>query len=356
MEEVLNESQMIAALINVRVATCFFISIVLYVIALTVSRKQRVTRKNSDCKNVVSPILAEALVDGKIDIKNLILTTIAELQVKHNIAIVNDNVIELLHKNNLSLHEIYLVDMIFLDKKTITFDEINSRFIHARFSTADFVDSMHRISIEIQSKLYEMKVFSRTRTLILNFISYLAMIMLINFPVVILTTAKQGLYEFIVFSIIFSIIATVLFFARLFSNGDVVELLKLSVNPFGKKRYSFSGFIITEGILFLLMVINYEFSLISVIGVYIINFLTLNMAKNNVLSDKGLEERRKILELRNYLATHDFRKYENGESYIVWDEYFAYAAALGISNPVISDIYKTWNKVEMTLSFTKNII
>ena len=80
------------------------------------------------------------------------------------------------------------------------------------------------------------------------------------------------------------------------------------------------------------------------------------MAKNNVLSDKGLEERRKILELKNFLETYDFRKFENGESYIVWNEYFAYAAAFGISNPVISDIYKTWNKLDMSLGFTKNLI
>ena len=43
-----------------------------------------------------------------------------------------------------------------------------------------------------------------------------------------------------------------------------------------------------------------------------------------------LEERRKILELKNFLETYDFRKFENGESYIVWNEYFAYAAALAL--------------------------
>lgn len=356
MGNVFSDNQAITALVNIKVAVCFFISLTLFIIAYKVSRRQKVTKKSSEYKNLISPILAELLIDGKIDIKNLMLTTIAELQIKKNVAIVNDNVIELLHKNNLNLHELYLVDMIFLDKKTITFGEINDRFSYARFSTVDFVESMHKISVEMQTKLYETNVFSKKRTLILNIISYLAMIMLIIFPAIILETTRNAFYEFTVLTLIFSFVATVAFFSRLFSKGDVIELLKFSVNPKQRKRYSISSFILVEAVLFLILISNIKYSFISVLGVYIINFITLNMAKNNVLSDKGLEERRKILELRNFLETYDFRKFENGESYIVWNEYFAYAAAFGISNPVISDIYKTWNKLDMSLGFTKNLI
>ena len=356
MENVFNDKQAIAALINIKVAICFFISLVLFVIAYKVSRRQKVTKKSGEYKNLISPIFAELLIDGKIDIKNLMLTTIAELQIKKNIAIVNDNVIELLHKNNLNLHELYLVDMIFLDKKTITFTEINDRFSYARSSTVDFIESMHKISVEMQTKLYENNVFSKKRTLILNAISYLAMIMLIIFPTIILATARNSFYEFTVFTLILAFVATIVFFSRLFSEGDVIELLKFSVNQKQRKRYSISSFILVEAVLFLILISNIKYSFISVIGVYIINFITLNMARNNVLSDKGLEERRKILELKNFLETYDFRKFENGESYIVWNEYFAYAAAFGISNPVISDIYKMWNKLDISLGFTENII
>lgn len=356
MENVFSDKEAISALINIKVAVCFFISLALFIIAYKVSRRQKVTKKSSEYKNLISPILAELLIDGKIDIKNLILTTIAELQIKNNIAIVNDNVIELVHKNNLNLHELYLVDMIFLDKKMITFGEINDRFTYAKFLTVDFVEIMHKISIEMQTKLYETNVFSKKRTLILNIISYFAMIMLINFPMIILTTARNGLYEFIVFALIFSFVATIVFFSRLFSKGDIIELLKFSINPKQRKRYSIKSFILIEAVLFLILISNIKYSFISVIGVYIINFITLNMARNNVLSDKGLEERRKILELKNFLETYDFRKFENGESYIVWNEYFAYAAAFGISNPVISDIYKMWNKLDIYLGFTENII
>lgn len=356
MENVFSDKQAIAAVVNIKVAVCFFISLALFVIAYKVSRRQKVTKKSSEYKNLISPILAELLIDGKIDIKNLMLTTIAQLQIKKNITIVNDNVIELLHKNDLNLYELYLVDMIFLDKKTITFGEINDRFSYTNFSTVDFVESMHKISVEMQTKLYETNVFSKKRTLILNIISYLAMIMLIIFPSIILATTGNAFYEFTVLTLIFGFVATVVFFSRLFSKDDIIELLKFSVNPKQRKRYSISSFILAEGVLFFMLISNIKYSLISVLGVYIINFITLNMAKNNVLSDKGLEERRKILELKNFLETYDFRKFENGESYIVWNEYFAYAAAFGISNPVISDIYKTWNKLDMSLGFTKNLI
>ena len=84
--------------------------------------------------------------------------------------------------------------------------------------------------------------------------------------------------------------------------------------------------------------------------------MTLKMMKNNVLSEKGLNERKKVLELKNFLKDYEFRKYENSESYIIWDEYFAYAAALGVPNAVILDVYKKWYKLNIKLSFTNNLI
>ena len=97
-------------------------------------------------------------------------------------------------------------------------------------------------------------------------------------------------------------------------------------------------------------------SIFAIFIIYMVNLATLSLTKNNVLSEKGLEERNKVLELKNFLEEYEFRKYENGESYIVWDEYFAFAAALGVSNPVILDVYKKWHKLNIKLSFTNNLI
>lgn len=356
MFDVLNSSPIELAMINIRICTCFFISIILFFVAYKVSRKPKIVKKSKEYKGVISPILAEVLVDGKIDIKNLILTTITELQIKKNVAIVNDNIIELLHKNNLSIHELYLVDMIFLDKKSVTFNEINDRFIYAKFSTANFVESMSKISNEIQTKLYETNIFSKKRMIILNLASYLAMLIIINLPIIILNAGFSKYVSFFVFSITFSLVASAIFFSRLLAKGDIVDLLKMDFTSKTNGIIIFGSIIFIECIL-LVVILNFKlFSILGIFGVYFMSFITFKMAKNNVLSDKGLEERRKVIELKNFLETHDLRKTEGQETYIVWNEYFAYAAAFGISNPVISEIYKLWNKLDMSLSFTKNLI
>ena len=104
METTLYSAEAEMSMINLRICILFFISALLLWTAIKISKKISTKTKSKEYKGVISPILAEVLVDGKIDIKNLILTTIVELQIKKNIVIVNDNLIELLHKNNLSLH------------------------------------------------------------------------------------------------------------------------------------------------------------------------------------------------------------------------------------------------------------
>lgn len=358
METALYSANAEISMINLRICMLFFISALLLFTAINISKKVTTKKKCKDYKSVISPILAEVLVDGKIDIKNLILTTIIELQIKKNVAIVNDNVIELLHKNNLNLHELYLVDMIFLDKKSVTFNEINDRFIYAKSYKTNFIDSMSKISREIQSKLYEMKVFSKRRMIILNMASYLSMLILINLPTIMLKAgfAQYPMYLFL--TVFTSIVASIVFFARLLGENDLVDSFKIEFGTAKKNTGIIILFFITSAILFSAFpIINFSpASIIGTIIVYIVNLITLGMTKNNVLSDKGFEERRKVLELRNFLQNYDLRKTEGNETYIIWDEYFAYAAAFGISNPVISDIHKLWDELDITLTFTKNLI
>lgn len=345
-------------LINIRICFVFFLSAVLYFVAIKISKKTTTKVKSKDYKGVISPILAEVLVDGKIDIKNLILTTIVELQIKKNIVIINDNVIELINKNNLNLHELYLVDMIFLDKKSVTFSEINDRFIYSKFSKANFIESMTKISREIQTKLYELKVFSKSRMIALNLTSYISMLILINLPTLILKANLVQHSLYFILTILISIVASIIFFSRLLGENDIVDCFKIEFGTLKKSTGMIILCLCTITILFSMFPII-EFSKASIIGIlitYFINLKVLGMAKNNVLSDKGVEERRKVLELKNFLQDYDLRKMEYGESYIIWNEYFAYAAAFGIQNTVIYDIFRVWNKLDISLSFTNNLI
>lgn len=344
--------------INLRICILFFISAALFALAIKMSNKTSTKNKRKDYKDVISPILAEVLVDGKIDIKNLILATIVELQIKGNIAIMNDNIIELLNKNNLNTHEIQLVDMIFLDKKLITINEINDRFVYNQFTKVNFVDSMSKISEEIQTKLYELKVFSKRKMMALNLISYISLLILINLPVIIVKANFTQYTGYLFLTFIISVVASCRFFSRLIGNSEIINAFRLEFGSLSQNASLTVLFIIT-GLMIFTMLPVIKISFISIIAIFItciVNVLTLRMTKNNVLSEKGLDERKKVLELKNFLEDYEFRKYENGESYIVWDEYFAYAAALGVSNPVILDVYRKWHRLNVKLSFTNNLI
>lgn len=358
MENAVYTANVEIAFINIRICILFFISILLLYSVTRVSKKVTTKNKSKEYKNVISPILAEVLVDGKIDIKNLILTTIVELQIKGNIAIVNDNVVELLHKNNLNLHELYLVDMIFLDKKVITFNDINDRFVYSMFAKANFMESMSKISREIQSKLYELNLFSKRKMIKLNLASYISLLILINLPTIILKANFTHYTIYLLLTGFISLIATAIFFSRLMGDFDLIDCFKIEFGSIRKNTGMTILFIGTSAILLSILPII-KYSVISILGawlIYVVNIITLMMTKNNVLSDKGVEEKIKVLELKNFLEDYEFRKYENGEIYIIWDEYFSYAAAFGIQNPVISEIFKNWNKLDTTLTFTNNLI
>ena len=55
--------------------------------------------------DLVPPIIAEAIIDGKIGLKELIMTTIIELNIRGNIKIINNDVLELVSLDNLEGYE-----------------------------------------------------------------------------------------------------------------------------------------------------------------------------------------------------------------------------------------------------------
>lgn len=364
MSELFNDANSELIIVNFKICLYFFISLILFIFAHYISKGVHTKKKRKEYKDVISPILAEVLIDGKIDIKNLILTTIIELQIKRNLVIVNGNTIELLHKDNLNIHELYLVDMIFQDKKMINFNEINDRFAYNRNYSTIFTDKMSKITEEIQTKLYEMKLFSAKRMLALKVTIYLAMIIFINLPILLMTGSDENFLPTALLTITTSIIATLIYFSSLFSNNvnsASSELLRkeLGTNIFDSKTITtiFTTMIALISVFLFAFVVDFNFiSLLGMFGIYFINIITFRQNKTNVLSAKGVMEKRKVLELKNFLKDYDLRKKDGQDTYIIWNEYFAYAAALGISNPVISDIFKEWNKLDIILYFTNNLI
>ena len=120
------------------------ISVILLIISLIINNKKKATKYRRDTSNLVSPILAEAIIDGKIGLKELIMTTIIELSIRGNINIINNNTLELVSYNNLEIYERSIVNLLFKNK-TIKFSDINNTFANSNKSTIQFTQEMSLI-------------------------------------------------------------------------------------------------------------------------------------------------------------------------------------------------------------------
>lgn len=332
-----------------------FLSAILFLVAYHTVKKIYTKKERKDVKNLISPILAEVLVDGKIDVKNLIMTTIIELQIRGNIEILDEDCMKLIHTENLTVYEHLLVDMIFEKNNVIKFKDINSRF---KIETSlDFERKINNISNEILSQLYKLKLLSRKKMVILNLVCYFAMLLLINYPSI-LSIKNFDTVTYWIITIGMSVIATGIYMSKLFtiysSSGYALK------NISGKERNISLKILI--GIAMSLTIFVFAdigcttLTVIETLSIYILNFITFGMSQNNVLSIEGLKEKEKILELKNYLVNYNLIKNDNSEPYIIWDEYFAYSVAFGIPNPVTTKIYNTWDGLNTTLQFIDKLI
>lgn len=360
MEELMiNSKETEIFLINLRLCVMFIISVTLYFVAYKMAKKPKTQKKRESCEGLISPILAEILVDGKIDFKNLIMTTIVELQIKGNIEVINDNCIRLVHKDNLDIPEFIIVNEIFGYESMVNIKDINNKFTPSKYDVSGFIEGVSKICAEIQTRLYKMKLFSAKKMVILNIVSYIAMLILINLPTILLGAKLTNKYFALIYiSAIISFIVSCIYFSRFSGGATVVDVISYDATEKG----IVVGKIALVGIIFLLATTVFSvidcnlLYIFEILMIYLINFATFKMSKNNVLSSEGLKERQKILELKNYLDNYNLVKTDGIENYIEWNKYFAYSVAFGIPNPVTTEIYKNWNNLSIALGFTKNLI
>ena len=122
------------------------ISVILLILSLIINNQKKTTDYRRDTSNLISPILAEAIIDGKIGLKELIMTTIVELNIRGNINIINNDTLELVSYDNLEIYEQSIVNLLFKNK-TIKFSDINNTFANSNKSTIQFTQKMSLIKV-----------------------------------------------------------------------------------------------------------------------------------------------------------------------------------------------------------------
>ena len=331
------------------------ISIVLLIISLCINNKKKITNYRRDTSDLISPILAEAIIDKKIGIKELIMTTIIELNIRGNIKIHDNNTIELISYDKLEKYEKEIVDLLF-KKNILKFSDINNIFSSSNKSTKEFSNKISLIKESLLKKLYSMKFFSKRLTIFNRCIGLCSLLISINMPRFFLSWGVEPVFN--IFFII-SFFVTLFYIKSIISKKTIREEFEIYTEDLKK-----NGLIAMWALLMVGLIIYYSINIakyhtiffIFTLLVICLNIYIVYRSQSIILTKEGKEEQRKLLELKKYINDYSLIKNRDLESVIVWDKYLAYATAFGIPNQVINNIYEEWHNLNINLQVVDKLL
>lgn len=332
---------------------CVIISVILFIVSVIINKKIKVTNYRRETSNLVSPILAEAIVDGKIGLKEIIMTTIIDLNIRGNIKIINNDIIELISIDNLEYYEKSIVELLFENNTRIKFMEINDIFAKSNQGTLNFAKKMSNIKALLSEKIYSMNIFSKGLTFINKVLALIAILISINLP--------QILFEYFFGGGMYLVLVSFL----MVKNYIKKHVKKTSIQEEiinDNKGNNADMIIITIAMLFILAetliaVAKYNIVILIIMVLTIdLNIYTVYKNQGTVLTRTGKSEQAKLLELKKYINDYSLIKNRDLESVIIWDEYLAYATAFGIPNRVTDTIYEGWYNLNINLQVLESIL
>ena len=331
------------------------ISVVLLIISLSINNKKKITNYRRDTSDLISPILSEAVIDKKIGIKELIMTTIIELNIRGNIKILDNKTIELISYDNLEKYEKEIVDLLF-KKNIIKFSDINNIFSSSNKSTNEFSNKINLIKESLLKKLYSMNVFSKRLTIFNKCIGLCSLLISINMPRFFLSGVLEPVYN--IFFII-SLFVTLFYIKSIISKKTIREEFETYNKDLKKNRIIAMGTLLMVGFItyYSINVAKYHtIFFIFTLLVICLNIYIVYRSQSIILTKEGKEEQRKLLELKKYINDYSLIKNRDLESVIVWDKYLAYATAFGIPNQVINNIYEEWYNLNINLQVVDKLL
>lgn len=283
-----------------------------------------------DVDNIVSPEIAEFIVDNKIDTNNILMTLLLNLKLYKNIDFIGNSKIVLLNKENLSDYEQDLIDIIFKDSNEVDLNDLNSYFTKSNEETKNFYKNLNNIKGKIKDTAYYMNLYSlRAKELV--FMAQLLLIFICTYIVVsIISNSISDSYTpflYIIESIIFTCsreynIPIVSFFLNNYKH-DFKNIKKIVI------RIIFSIFIIVS-------LIKNGLACLDLI-IYLIDFMIIfSLFNKDTLTEQGKDERKKILGLKKYIEDFSLLDEKDSLDIILFEKYLVYATAFGIPDKIIS--------------------
>lgn len=341
--------------IIVFVCTCISAFFLIFVNTINF-RKSEIINYKRDCKGLISPILAETVIDGETEIKELIMTTIIQLHIKGNIRIINNESIELLNTENLKEYEKKIVELIFFNSssKILKFKDINDVFKYSEEKTYEFSKLLAEIKNSILDELNSQKIISKKIGIMVKRMKLISLMFIINLPLL--------FYEELIISeprflILFFLINISIYFIGMRKIKNSTSLTQ-NLKEFRKIDIDSPGIIVLVIIMILLFilkvivtVIEYPKFIISVLAFILMNVLVILTGNSFVLTSKGKKKREELLELKKYIEEYTLIKERDLNSIIIWDDYLVYATAFGIPNNIVNSIYENWYDINISLQF-----
>ena len=333
----------------------FIISVILLIISLIINKKKKATKYRRDTSNLVSPILAEVIIDGKIGLKELVMTTIIELSIRGNINIINTNTLELISYDNLEIYERSIVNLLFKNK-TIKFSDINNTFANSNKSTIQFIQEMSLIKECLLEKIYSMNIFSKGLTFLNKAIVLCSILISINMPQIFLNSTNS-------MGKVFFILSLLITFYYIKSNVGK-KTIREEIITNNKKRNLLDIRIVFLLILTVFIIISTSINIAkyhTIFFIFTLLVICLNIyiayrSQDIVLTKKGKEEQLKLIELKNYINDYSLIKNRDLESVIIWDKYLAYATAFGIPSKITNNIYEKWYNLNISLQVVETML
>lgn len=311
-------------------------TVILFIITIYATKNIKIEKEYvRDTKNVISPILAESLIDRKIGSKELIMACIVELTCKGNIQNIDNNKFKLISRDNLLYYEEQLIDLIFGKKDTISFSGINKKFLNNNKGTATFVKQFKQIKKKILDKLFCLDIYSKEGEKKLEQIRDISLLIYVNVCVLINCILDQECYTLIAILVINIGVLLVIKFLRYLITEN-----KIIISKGGK---SGNGFAMTFFLMIILICVTilviYAFNehyiiLTMLLVVVILNTTIFRKSKLHILTPKGQEEFAKAYGLKSYILDFSLMQERDVDSSIIWDEYLAYAVAFSIPNKI----------------------
>ena len=319
----------------------FLLTIINLVIVLILTkRKKKKIDYVRNTKEVIEPILAEAIIDGKIGARELVMSCILDLIHRGNLKNISNDKIQILHYDNLNEIEYEILNLIFQDNKDIvTFDEIRKIFIKDNKKSREIFTKFKVIKKKIENKLFEDKLYNRTGEYILKILKIVSMTNILNNAVIIFNILRVGTLpsdNSLIYYCIINIIISILI------NFDIIfAVLKYIIfNPISGIIWTFVIVLELNIISGELYILNYQLNkhiLILIISVilFIMNIVIYKKAKSHAFTPKGYVEYIKAQGLKQYIENYSLIKDKDIKDLIIWDEYLTYAVAFGIPNKII---------------------